>query len=110
MKHLFFDIQVNGYAGTDFNGNDLGLENLEKACSKLRDDGVEGIFATIITASLEDMVSKLNMVYREMDDPLEQADTLDACLQAMRSPTARSNNRCWRRSRLVMPAPTVSRF
>ncbi|MCK5440721.1 MAG: N-acetylglucosamine-6-phosphate deacetylase [Maribacter sp.] len=55
----YFDIQVNGYAGVDFNRNDLSLEGLEKACLKLKDDRVEGILATIITASFEDMVSRL---------------------------------------------------
>jgi hypothetical protein len=30
------------------------------------------------------LVAKLELPYRETEDPLEQADTLDACLQAMR--------------------------
>lgn len=59
MENGYFDIQVNGYAGVDFNRNGLGLEDLEKACIKLKGDRVKGIFATIITASLEDMVSRL---------------------------------------------------
>ena len=59
MENNYFDIQVNGYAGVDFNRNGLSLEDLEKACMKLKGDRVKGIFATIITASLEDMVSRL---------------------------------------------------
>jgi N-acetylglucosamine-6-phosphate deacetylase len=60
MKNdYYFDIQVNGYAGVDFNRNGLSLQDLEKACMKLKDDGVKGIFATIITAGLGDMVSRL---------------------------------------------------
>jgi len=33
---------------------------------------------------LETLIGKLDLMYREMEDPLDQADTLDACLQALR--------------------------
>ncbi len=59
MKNKYFDIQVNGYAGIDFNQNNLTIENLKHACLKLEEDGVEGIFATIITADLSDMVLRI---------------------------------------------------
>ena len=49
MKPL--DLQVNGYAGVDFNGDRLEAEDLHAACAALRDDGVEGILATVITDS-----------------------------------------------------------
>ena len=49
MGNKYFDIQVNGYAGVDFNQNSLTIENMSNACLKLEEDGVEGIFATIIT-------------------------------------------------------------
>jgi hypothetical protein len=35
---------------------------------------------------LEDLVARLGLSWRESDDPLEMADTLDACLQALRRP------------------------
>ena len=53
MNSLFFDLQVNGYAGVDFNQNDLSAEDLHKACTKLKEDGVKGILATIITAEIK---------------------------------------------------------
>ncbi len=69
MKNKYFDIQVNGYAGIDFNQNNLTNENLKQACIKLEEDGVEGIFATIITASLPDMISRIKqLVYLQKHD------------------------------------------
>jgi hypothetical protein len=35
---------------------------------------------------LESLVARLGLPWRGVDDPLEQADTLDACLQALRRP------------------------
>ncbi len=47
MKPL--DIQVNGYAGTDFNRDDLTAEALHHACACLIEDGCHEILATFIT-------------------------------------------------------------
>ncbi len=65
----FYDIQVNGYAGIDFNQNDLQREALHHACQKLKTDGTAGILATIVTAGFEDMKKRLaNIVqFREED-------------------------------------------
>lgn len=54
-----FDIQVNGYAGVDFNGDDLNEEELHRACAALRADGVSGILATIITDTPARMIGRL---------------------------------------------------
>ncbi|MGE3242510.1 MAG: N-acetylglucosamine-6-phosphate deacetylase [Pirellulales bacterium] len=54
----FVDLQVNGYAGVDFNSECLTTEDLRGACLRLRLDGVEKALATIITASLDSMVKK----------------------------------------------------
>ncbi|MCP5061924.1 MAG: N-acetylglucosamine-6-phosphate deacetylase, partial [Ignavibacteriae bacterium] len=72
MKNKYFDIQVNGYAGIDFNQNNLTAENLKHACLKLVEDGVEGIFATIITAELSDMISRIKQLvfHREHDSTI----------------------------------------
>jgi N-acetylglucosamine-6-phosphate deacetylase len=51
MNH-FFDIQVNGYGGIDFNTDDLTAENLHLACEAIRRDGVQAMLATIITEEL----------------------------------------------------------
>ena len=44
-----FDLQVNGYAGTDFNRDGLTAEALHHACECLIEDGCEQILATFIT-------------------------------------------------------------
>lgn len=59
-----FDLQVNGYAGVDFNGDDWTLEELERACERLRHDGVDAILATIITDTLEQMEQRLARLVR----------------------------------------------
>lgn len=65
----FFDLQVNGYAGVDFNRDDLGGDDLHKACEKLARDGVAGALATIITESVEKMAKRLGRLaqLRESD-------------------------------------------
>ncbi len=50
-----FDIQVNGYAGTDFNGDSLTPESLHHACQCLREDGCTHILATFITNTIENL-------------------------------------------------------
>ena len=70
-KQLFFDLQVNGYGGVDFNQSDLKLEDIHNACEKLKDDGVQGILATIITNDIEEMQTCLtNIVNYRDQDPL----------------------------------------
>lgn len=55
----FFDLQVNGYAGIDFNGESLDPERVDEVCSRLSQEGVEGILATIITDDLGAMEARL---------------------------------------------------
>ena len=54
-----FDLQVNGYAGVDFNKDDLSAEELHKACETLRADGTSGFLATIITEDVDKMALRL---------------------------------------------------
>ena len=63
------DLQVNGYAGVDFNGPDLTAAALHKACAALREDGVGGVLAAVITDSLDAMCSRLRAIaaMREAD-------------------------------------------
>ncbi len=65
-----FDLQVNGYAGTDFCSSSLDAEQLHNACRTLVDDGVDGILATLITDGIESLADKLaNFVrLREQDE------------------------------------------
>ncbi len=55
----YFDLQVNGYAGIDFNKLDITEKELEFASNKLLQDGVEGILATLITDDFERMILKV---------------------------------------------------
>jgi len=55
----YFDIQVNGYGGVDFNRDDLPAEDLHRACELLRADGVGGILATIVTEASEKMIQRI---------------------------------------------------
>lgn len=61
---MYFDIQVNGYAGVDFNQNSLTVEGLAFACEKLKADGVSGILATLITANITDMLIRIRNIVR----------------------------------------------
>ena len=53
------DLQVNGYAGVDFNGDDLTGDALHRACDRLAGDGVDAILATVITDDLDAMCARL---------------------------------------------------
>jgi N-acetylglucosamine-6-phosphate deacetylase len=67
----YFDLQVNGYAGVDFNADDLSEADLHLACWRLREDGVAGILATIITDELPRMVERLARIAAiRRQDPL----------------------------------------
>ncbi len=70
----FFDIQVNGFGGVDFNQDDLTPEDLNSACRQLQAEGVEGILATIITETPEKMIARLErLVYLRKHDPLAKS-------------------------------------
>ncbi len=58
----FVDLQVNGYAGVDFNQDRLSAERLRCACQLLREDGVAGVLATIVTAGLPQMLTRLERI------------------------------------------------
>lgn len=67
----YYDLQVNGYAGVDFNTDDLPEADLHSACSRLRDDGVASVMATIITDELPLMEARLRRIVEHLDrDPL----------------------------------------
>ncbi|MCH5373835.1 MAG: N-acetylglucosamine-6-phosphate deacetylase, partial [Planctomycetes bacterium] len=55
----YVDLQVNGYAGVDFNADQLTSDEMTRACQQIRQDGTERILATIITAPMEQMVAKI---------------------------------------------------
>ena len=67
----FFDLQVNGYAGVDFNQDQLDAGQLHHACERLEADGVAGFLATIITDDLPAMCRRLSRLAE-----LYEADSL----------------------------------
>lgn len=67
----YFDIQVNGYGGVDFNQDDLSLEDLLKACRLMREQGVDAMMPTIITEDLSKMCSRIaRLAELREQDPL----------------------------------------
>lgn len=55
----YVDLQVNGYAGVDFNADDLAGDDLHRSCQALRAGGVAKVLATIITEDLDAMCRRL---------------------------------------------------
>lgn len=53
------DLQVNGYVGVDFNGDDFSTEDMQRVCHQLRDEGVVGFLPTVITDDIEAMATRL---------------------------------------------------
>lgn len=69
----YIDLQVNGYAGVDFNRDGLTVEQLHSCCKKLKDDGVEGILATVITDDVDRMCDRIAAIAKHRaEDELAQ--------------------------------------
>lgn len=70
----YFDLQVNGYGGVDFNAADLTLEAVGEACASLARDGVAGVLATVISAAPEHMLTCVrNLIrFREADEGIRR--------------------------------------
>lgn len=64
---VYVDLQVNGYAGVDFNADDVTEEQLAEVCERLSADGVQQILATVITAPLEAMTARLSNLARHIE-------------------------------------------
>ena len=70
----YFDLQINGFAGIDFNQQNLAPVDLVMACDALASTGVTGILVTIITDSVPAMADKLQQIATmcETDETLNQ--------------------------------------
>lgn len=60
MNHI--DLQVNGYAGVDFNGNELSIEQVQHACDVMRSHEVDRCLATVITDSMAAMCARISRI------------------------------------------------
>jgi len=58
----FFDLQINGYAGIDFNRLDLTEADLVAACEVLKQHHVQGVLLTLITDSIENLTGKIKNI------------------------------------------------
>jgi N-acetylglucosamine-6-phosphate deacetylase len=58
-RMLSIDLQVNGYAGVDFNADRLNGDQLHAACEALRRDGTDCALATVITAEPSVMCQRI---------------------------------------------------
>lgn len=68
-----FDLQVNGYAGTDFNRDGLTAEQLHHACQCLVEDGCDSILATFITDEIPKLERRMRTLAELREkDPLAQ--------------------------------------
>jgi N-acetylglucosamine-6-phosphate deacetylase len=58
----YFDIQVNGAFGVDFNDSDLTFEQFQRSLVQLREVGAQKLFPTIITDNLDAMCAKIGKI------------------------------------------------
>jgi N-acetylglucosamine-6-phosphate deacetylase len=67
----FFDPQVNGFAGVDFNGKDLTPDDVHRAAQAVSATGVTTFFPTLITASFDRLTHQLKILKEAIEnDPL----------------------------------------
>ncbi|MEO8522378.1 MAG: N-acetylglucosamine-6-phosphate deacetylase, partial [Acidobacteriota bacterium] len=60
----FVDLQLNGYAGIDFNRDGLTAEALHHVCRRLEADGVAAFLPTVITDQPAAMCGRLAALAR----------------------------------------------
>lgn len=56
------DLQINGFAGVDFNGEDLTLEAVHRCCAALRKEHVVGFLPTLITNAPQRTLRQLQIL------------------------------------------------
>ena len=64
----FFDPQVNGYGGVDFNGKGLTVDELRRASRALAAAGVTRFFPTLTTASHQRITANLRILARAAEE------------------------------------------
>lgn len=72
----YVDLQVNGYADVDFNADVLAEERVAAVCRRLREEGVAGILATVITADIDSMCRRLANIVRAREADAATADVI----------------------------------
>lgn len=70
-NNKFFDLQINGYYGVDFNQGTLSSDDLHEACEALQRDNVESVLVTIITDDIPRMAERISRIVQlRASDPL----------------------------------------
>lgn len=64
MNHGLFDLQVNGFAGVDFQRPEITRAGLERAAEALRRHRTTGILFTLITDTIDALAAQLERVER----------------------------------------------
>jgi N-acetylglucosamine-6-phosphate deacetylase len=70
LSQGFFDPQINGYSGIDFNRKDLTVERLHQAACSLAASGITRFLPTLITASHERLVHQLRIIGEALEHDL----------------------------------------
>ena len=60
----FFDLQLNGFGGIDFNGQELTVDRVDEALERIRLTGVTRCLPTLITSSFEDFAARARVLSR----------------------------------------------
>ncbi len=63
----WFDLQVNGWCGMDWNSDSLTPDEAEQMCSQLAASGTTRLLATVITASREQLVGRLSNIRKSCE-------------------------------------------
>src|SRR5579863_7490014 len=72
----WIDIQVNGFAGVDYNHAETPHQEIARSIRALFATGVTRFYATVITGSPEDMEGSLGNLSRAKDS-LDEGDAID---------------------------------
>lgn len=72
----YIDLQVNGYAGVDFNSDTLTTDEVVEVCRRLKADGTDSILATVITARMDLMLLRISRLVELIESSAEIADCI----------------------------------
>jgi len=64
----FFDLQVNGFGGVDFNAPGLTSDRLDEALARMRATGVTRSLPTLITSSYEQFAASAKVIAQSSDE------------------------------------------
>ncbi len=72
----YVDLQVNGYQGIDFNRPGISVDQIRTAAQAMQAQGVKIALATLITASIEDMLACITCLRAAMENDPVSAEVL----------------------------------